>query len=285
MKNYNSILLIITIFLSACATKKQELKNNDSPTIVSPYFGQKPPGLIPELFAPGIVSTKEHLETEVLFLPDMTELSFTRSGGKYKEPTWFVMQYKKNKWSRKSIPSTEINQYKERFSPNVSEIKSFEPFKDIPIVGFTISAKGTYYFYVLDFKDGGSGHMSYSRLIDGKYEKPQKLSKAINRGKYIAHPYIAPDESYLMWDAEIEGENTPDIYISFRKKDGSWGEAINMGDKINSALYEQRPKVTPDGKYLFFWKGDVKVREDESRYVIGSPYWVDAQIIENLRPR
>jgi predicted alpha/beta superfamily hydrolase len=35
MKNYNSILLIVIIFLSACATKKQESKNNDSPTIVS----------------------------------------------------------------------------------------------------------------------------------------------------------------------------------------------------------------------------------------------------------
>ncbi len=68
--------------------------------------------------------------------------------------------------------------------------------------------------------------MSYSRLINDKYEKPKKMSKAINTGKYIAHPFIAPDESYLIWDAEKEGENTPDIYISFRQKDGSWGEQL-----------------------------------------------------------
>jgi hypothetical protein len=111
------------------------------------------------------------------------------------------------------------------------------------------------------------------------------MSKAINKGKYIAHPFIAPDESYLMWDAEEENESTPDIYISFRQKDGSWGDAINMGDKINTPLYEQRPKVTPDGKYSFFWKGDVKIRKDGSRYVEGSPYWVDAKIIENLRTK
>ncbi|WP_282079162.1 hypothetical protein [Aquimarina algiphila] len=214
----------------------------------------------------------------------MKELSFTRSGGKYKEPTLFVMQYKNHKWSRKSIPSTDINKYMERFNPSVSEMKNLEPFKDIPIVGFSVSSKGTYYFYVLDFEDG-SGHMSYSRLINDKYEKPKKMSKAINTGKYIAHPFIAPDESYLIWDAEKEGENTPDIYISFRQKDGSWGAAINMGDKINTPLYEQHARVTPDGKYLFFWKGDVNVREDGSRYVIGSPYWVSTQIIENLRPK
>ncbi|WP_200825132.1 hypothetical protein [Aquimarina sp. AU119] len=103
----------------------------------------------------------------------MKELSFTRSGGKYKEPTLFVMQYKNHKWSRKSIPSTDINKYMERFNPSVSEMKNLEPFKDIPIVGFSVSSKGTYYFYVLDFEDG-SGHMSYSRLINDKYEKPKK---------------------------------------------------------------------------------------------------------------
>ena len=88
-----------------------------------------------------------------------------------------------------------------------------------------------------------------------------------------------------MWDAEKIDENTPDLYISFRQKDGSWGAAINLGDRINTPLYEQRAKVTPDGKYLFFWKGDVKTREDGSTYVVGGPYWVDAKILETLRPK
>lgn len=278
---------ILTLALSLNTVFAQENIENDSdfPPVENRYLDQKPPGLIPELFAPGIVSTEEYLETVVTFLPDMKELSFTRSGGKYKKPTFFVMQNENSRWSRKSIPSTDINKYKERFSPSVSEMKNLEPFKDIPIVGFSVSAKGTYYFYVLDFADGGSGHMSYSRLIDGKYEAPRKMSKAINTGKYIAHPFIAPDESYLIWDAEKDGKNTPDIYVSFRQKDGSWGTAINMGDKINTPFYEQHARVTPDGKYLFFWKGDVRAREDGNTYVIGSPYWVDAQIIENLRPK
>jgi len=284
-KEYFILILIVAIFLNGCNTKNEKIKDNESLILENNYFGQKPPGLIPEVFAPGVVFTEEHLETEVLFSPDMKELSFTRSGGKYKEPTFIVMENKNNKWSKKFISSTDIDTYKERFNPSVSEMKSFEPFKDIPITGFTISAKETYYFYFIDFDNGGSGHMSYSRLIDGKYETPQKMSKAINKGKYIAHPFIAPDESYLMWDAEMEGQNTPDIFISFRKEDGSWGEAINMGDKINTPRYEQRAKVTSDGKYVFFWKGDVKVRDDGSRYTIGGPHWVDAQIIENLRPK
>lgn len=252
--------------------------------IVSSYLGQTPPGLTPDLFAPGVVSTPDHRETEVLFLPDMTELSFTRLGGKYKEPTWIVMQYKDQQWIEKPIAENQVEQYKEKFSPSLSQIKKYDIFKDIPIIGFATSATGTQYFYELDFKDG-SGHMSYSRLVNGKYEAPKKMSDAVNRGKYIAHPYIAPDESYLMWDAEKMDENTPDIYISFRQEDGSWSEAINMGDTINTAAYEQRPKVSPDGKYLFFWRGDKKVRADGSTYWEGNPHWVDAKIIETLRPK
>jgi len=285
MKTIKLLLLASMMTFNTVFAQEKIENDSDFPPLEDRYLGQKPPGLIPELFAPGIVSTEEYLETVVSFLPDMTELSFTRSGGKYKKPTLFVMQNKNNKWSRKFVLPTDEKKYNERFNPALSEMKSHEAFKDIPITGFTVSAKGTYYFYFIDFNDGGSGHMSYSRLIDGKYETPQKLSMAINTGKYIAHPFIAPDESYLMWDAEIEGESTPDIYISFRQKDGSWGTAINMGDRINTPFYEQRARVTPDGKYLFFWKGDVKVREDGSRYVIGSPYWVDAKIIETLRPK
>jgi len=275
------VLLNVCCGFSVAAPNKYVEESND---LEGPYLGQKTPGLIPELFAPGIVSTEEFLETVVTFSPDMEELSFTRFDGKNRKPTLFVMQNQNNRWSRKPIPSADTKKYEERFNPAISEMRTHEAFKDIPITGFTVSAKGTYYFYFIDFEKDGVGHMSYSRRINGKYEPPIKMSKAINTGKYIAHPFIAPDESYLMWDAEKENEDTPDIYISFRQKNGSWGTAINMGDKINTAAYEQRPRVTPDGKYLFFYKGDKKFREDGSRYFLGNPYWVDAQIIETFRP-
>ncbi len=275
MKNKTGLLLITFLILINNGFAQVSITNDSVfPTMENRYLDKNIPGLIPKLFAPDIVATKQYLESVVTFSPNMKEFSFTRSGGKYKESTLVVMQYKNNRWNRKPNLSTDIKKYERLYNPSLSEIKKHKPFKDIPIVGFSVSAIGTYYFYVLDFKDG-SGHMSYSRLINGKYEKPIKMSKAINTGKYIAHPFIAPDESYLIWDAEKEGENIPDIYISFRQKDGSWGTAINLGGKINTPLYEQHARVTPDGKYLFFWKGDVMIKEDGSRYVVGSPYWVN----------
>ncbi len=277
--------LLLANVLSLNTVSAQENTENAStfPPLEDRYLGQKPPGLTPELYAPGIVATEEYVEGYPVFTADMKELYFTRLGGEFKRRTLHVMQYNNNEWSKATALSTDITQYRERYEPHWSEIKRIEAFKDLPIRGFSVSSKGTYYLYFLE--SDGSGHLSYSRLIDGKYEKPQKMNKEINAGIYKAHPYVAPDESYLMWDAEIEGEGIPDIYISFRQKDGSWGPAINMGDQINSASYDQGARVTPDGKYLFFWRGDQKVREDGSTYWVGSPYWVDAQIIETLRPK
>ena len=283
-KPYLIFILALVLVTNACNTGTQKINDSDFPPLENRYLGQKPPGLTPELFAPGIVSTEESLETEVLFLPDMTELSYNRSSGINGEPeTLVVMEYNGQSWIKKPIAQSDADKYRKRFSPNLKEINSLEPFKDIPIWGGTLSAKGTYYFYVLD--PDGSGYMGCSRLINGKYETPQKMSSAINRGKYIAHPFIAPNESYLMWDAEKLDENRPDVYISFRKEDGSWGTAINMGDQINTPVYEQRPKVTPDGKYFTFWRGYFKTKEDGSKVLEGNPYWMDAKIIETLRPK
>ncbi len=90
----------------------------------------------------------------------------------------------------------------------------------------------------------------------------------------------------MIWDVEREdGYGGSDIYISFRQEDGSWLSAINMGDKINTALQESGASVSDDGKYLFFSRGEWKLREDGSTYWVGRPYWVDAQLIENLRPQ
>ena len=50
---------------------------DEFPRLTGPYLGQKPPGLIPEMFAPGIVSTDD-LEIEGVFSPSMDEFYFVR---------------------------------------------------------------------------------------------------------------------------------------------------------------------------------------------------------------
>lgn len=52
-----------------------------------------------------------------------------------------------------------------------------------------------------------------------------------------------------------------------------------MGDKVNSDKWDAFANVTPDGKYILFNRG---MGDDDNNNV--DIYWVDAQIIETLRP-
>jgi len=89
-----------------------------------------------------------------------------------------------------------------------------------------------------------------------------------------------------MWDVERDdGYGQADIYISFRDSDGFWLPAMNMGPLINSEHAESSPSITSDGKYLFFSRGVWEVNENGSENYVGKSYWVDAEVIETLRPK
>ncbi|SEB46622.1 WD40-like Beta Propeller Repeat [Tenacibaculum sp. MAR_2009_124] len=177
------------------------------------------------------------------------------------------------------------NSFSERTgNGNWSEIKKLKaPFDSLPIMRLSVSDKGTYFFD--EFKRDFTGDIRYSGLVNGKHEKPKKLNAKINTGRSF-HPFIAPDESYLLFDSDREGGyGDSDIYISFRQQDGSWGDPINLGNKINTAAWEAAASITPDGKFLFFNRtvGEVPYENDDYKNV--NIFWVDAEIIQGLRPK
>ncbi len=113
-------------------------------------------------------------------------------------------------------------------------------------------------------------------MIDGKYEQPKSLGPQFAIGRYNAHLFIAPDESYIIFDSRREGGyGTPDLYISYRTTDGSWGPAINLGDKINTPDAENYPSVSPDGKFPFFDKR-IEDRKNGGRQV--DIFWVECTV-------
>ncbi len=292
-KLYFILMFILAVFINACNTKKKSSKDSDSSTIESSYLGLKPPGLIPELFALGIVST-ENLEIEGAFTPNMKEFYFTRQieGA---VPKTYVIKYENNKWHESSIESRsgEVfisidgnimylgNKYKERTASGWSKEKSLgSQFEKIPIMRLTASTTGT---YVFDEREE-IGTIRYSRLVNGKREEPKVFNEIINTGKWIGHPFIAPDESYIIWDSErAGGYGNSDLYISFRQKDDSWGPAINMGEDINIEYEDAFGSVTPDGNYFFFHR--IHLSSESFRESKANIFWVDAQVIENLRPK
>lgn len=286
--------LVFILFLNACKTENSETEKNDSSTEENLYFGYTPPGLTPEIFVPK-KSTSEDWKLGNKDSLDMQEFYFTYSGTNLFESDVIVYRnegssYAVNMYQFKHNPSDSNILYSrwnyiERTDSGWSKLKSLGPMfarKDWGIMVMSVSSKGTMVFD--DYKSNDVIRMS--RIVDGKREEPKLLPEHINTGKWTAHPFIAPDESFLIWGSEREeGYGASDNYISFRQQDGSWGPAINMGDKINSKLEENGARLTPDGKYLLFGRSEEKVKEDGSTYWESTNYWVDAKIIEILRPQ
>ncbi len=286
-----SVYTMAVMLFSTLTMSHKADGQNEFPVLEGPYMGQTPPGLVAEPFAPGVIS-RDGWEIEGVFAPGMKEFYFTTMGGERKRPTVIGFRQQDKVWKKfvEFKRKGEItfspdgkrmhmaDGYRDRQGDAWSERKSLGPMFDreeLGIMRLSASAKGTYVFD--DFK---TDIVRISTLEGGERQAPKDMESVVNTGTYTAHPFIAPDESYLIWDSKREGGyGDSDLYISFRQKDGSWGAAINMGDNINSDRWDAYASVTPDGRYILFNRG---ITEDNSNVDI---YWVDAQIIETLRPK
>lgn len=252
-------------------------------------MGQTPPGMVAEPFAPGVIS-KDGWELEGVFAPGMNEFYFTTREEAGQRGFIIGFRQTNNVWKKyielprrgELVFSQDGNRmymakgYRDRVGGGWSEVQSIGPMfdhKDLGIMRLTPSASGTYVFddYLTDV-------IRISTVVDGKRREPVPMNEIVNTGKWTAHPFIAPDENYLIWDSEREGGfGESDLYISFRQEDNSWGPAINMGEAVNSPRWDAFATVTPDGKYILFQRG---IDEENKNVDI---YWVDAQVIENLK--
>jgi Tol biopolymer transport system component len=115
-----------------------------------------------------------------------------------------------------------------------------------------------------------------SELKDGVYQKPELLPEPINIGDGTLNwtPFISPSESYLLFSSSRSTGKSDlgDIYLCFRKRDGSWSKAYNLGNEINTDRQERFPSVSPDGKYLFFTRWVERGNEDVM--------WVSASVLD-----
>lgn len=122
----------------------------------------------------------------------------------------------------------------------------------------------------------------------------------INPDISIGSPFISPGESYMMFQANLPGGfGGNDIYVSFRNEDGIWKAPVNLGKEINSEYSDIGPRVSVDGKYLFFSSyagypkevlnglsySELIEKFKGPRNGYGTLFWVDAKVIEEFRPK
>lgn len=95
-------------------------------------------------------------------------------------------------------------------------------------------------------------YISYRK--NGEWTKARPMSSNVNSGFNEGSASIAPDGSMILYSLNEE-DNTKslgrDIYAAFRDAD-SWSNPINLGDVVNSTVWDSQPVLAPDGETMFF---------------------------------
>ncbi|MFT4803942.1 MAG: hypothetical protein ACJAVB_002469 [Cyclobacteriaceae bacterium] len=302
MSNNNFIffLLVFSIFFNSCNTKKQNSKDGDSATIESPYFGQKPPALIPKIFAPDIISLNGRSEKGISFSPDLDEIYF--SANKKDENTGiYYSKLEGKKWTpikkadfTKGEKDTEMYPFVS-FSGNEIYFSAHNPDFTNNKIWYVNRLENSWsnaiklespinddeVFYLNQAKNGDLFYtnisnikMNYAPNKNGDFSEVKEV--VIDYGH---HGFISPSQDYLVvqdQNKENEKRKDADIYVCFKEKDGTWTKPISLGNAVNSNFNERIPSITPDGKYLFF-----------SRYNeeggLSNFYWVSTEVIHKLK--
>ncbi len=116
----------------------------------------------------------------------------------------------------------------------------------------TIASNGTMYFGSRRAGGKGNSDIYKSVLVNGEYTTPVNVGDGVNTEGSEFEPFIAPDESYMIFMAARPDDlQFADLYVSYNRE-GVWTKAEKMKEPLNSSATEFSPKVTKDGKYFFF---------------------------------
>ena len=249
-----------------------------------PYLGQSIPGAVPEPFATGIIPS---VTPSITFTSDGSECFFTQ----WTPGNWFYLMTTKETNGIWPEPDTASFSLETDQSPHLtpdnntllfissrlisglpyqglhlwftnrigSEWQDPEvmdsPIKEHLMVSAAAAENGNLYLSIID----DAPEIFVSRLINGFYQEPEKLSDSIHYLPRPMRPYIAPDESYLLFDASETQDpfSQRDLYISYRKPDQTWTKAAALSDTVNTEADETTPFVSRDNQFLFFAKDGV----------------------------
>jgi len=303
----NLLYIIFAGFICTCCTPPETnfLESENA------YFGLKPPGIVPEVFAPSIVSDSTWAEhCQVAVSPDGKEIYWSAWTGKYKTEDGeknteqiFYSKFENGVWNKpKRAEFTEGNPHGLNGGPVFSLDGKRLYFYQVKSPWVSSNMR-TYYVEKKDGKwgnepiDAGQQYNTESQNYSPIFTKKGNAYKNLwgNVSKYTYENnnftftdsiiiyegfrqawnfYMSPNEDYVIFaDRHDGGYGDIDLYISFKTEENKWGYPINMGPDINTELRERFPTVSPDGKYFFFM-----------RHTPGQDiFWVSTDVIKNLK--
>jgi len=307
MKKISGSLCLL--ILTAVTLLSQQI---EPPKLQDLYFGQKPPGTTPEIFAPDIVSTANRVYANVTFNSDLNETCWTLNTADTNVYNGGIMisRLEKGEWTAPEEISFLGKEYSHRspyFGINGKRLyfqgylrknqgwDQMEKFYYVerttegwsaPVLLDTVLNKyAVHWQFSLDRENNiffggdyrgkeGTGGIYLAKYTDGKYLEPVLIFSNKEYDEAVFAPAISPKGDYIIF-ARIHSRESdnPRIFSIYI----SFRKADN-GWSTPEDLGEilnmdgNQPRISPDGKYIFFIGND------------GMSYWVSATIIEKFRP-
>jgi hypothetical protein len=239
-----------------------------------PYLGMDPPGRVPEVFAPGVVSSVFWEHSGAVFTPDGEELFWSVAINEGRSPRIIVilhMWQEDGRWIGPELAPFNNATYNHinSISPDGNRLYFFSSNEDDtsriwvveksddgwgkprPSRLTTIDNPGSIVYEVHETRSGnlylsgpcediprGQGIVR-SRLVDGAYQPYESLGQHVNSphpARFPNHsPTVDPDERFVIFASDRPGGfGEYDLYISYRQEDDTWGPAVNLGPEINA---------------------------------------------------
>lgn len=304
------LLILIGFLIISILLFNNFRQTPESPDIIEPYLGQNPPGTTPEIFAPDIISIEEGKEYKPTISTDATEIFFMRRTPGARDDGIWTSKLEEGELTipNKAVFSYQCLEGQPCFSPDGNRLfyLTCRPFPgesslntqlylwyvDRTETGWTepqyleckigehhpaqisIANDGTVYFV-----SNTRRKIYFSEYQNGTFTEPELLQCGVNDLDPIGHPAISPNGDYLIVD-QVYRENgvlVSNMWICFRNADGTWTSPQSMRDilQMSDGVVYSAPRITYDGKYLFF----EKYYEETDKSDI---FWVDLKIIDEL---
>ncbi len=229
-----STIIIIFLFYAGCS-----IPNNLS-GLRGPYLGQTPPGMTPEIFAPGIVSTGFHEHSFPAFSPDGKEIFWTRgfmSNYRFRFPA-FTLHVKMTPrgWSRpERAPFAHLAGSSEAsFSPDGNRV---------------------YFSASHSIDPGEAGQKDLNIWIlerEGtQWLEPKPIDSIINTANTEMQPTVTRQYTLYYVGYFEGGKNNYGIYRSELQR-GRYIKPELLPSSINTVFVDWTPFIDPDERYILF---------------------------------
>lgn len=276
----------------------------DFPLYSGPYLGIKKPGLTPQPFAAELFRDIYRVHSTPAFSPDGREVFWECNfmmGNNNVSRVWY-MKEENGRWSEPKVaPFSKYPSGGPAFFQDGTKLiyhtmrprgNNTNPAKDLDLwvversggtweepkhLDTPLNMDKSFEVYPLVARDGaiylGIGRREgfvKSAFVNGRYTAVETIGDLFD-SNYV-DTCEAMDHILLFSDQRRKENFEYEIFVSFHKKDGRWSKPLYLGDKLHPGRRATQAAVSIDGKYLFF--------VSYFHY-----YWVDAKIIEELKPK